>query len=69
MAPPHERTDAGVLLGTAVLVDVVTACPPGQEDWWIGPHGWVLDDVVELAEPIPMRGQLGVWRITEGHIG
>ena len=22
-----------------------------------------------IAEPIPMRGQLGVWRITEGHIG
>ena len=68
-APPHDSGCHSALIGTAVVVASVEACPPGQEDWWIGPHGWVLDDVVELAEPIPMRGQLGVWRITEGHIG
>lgn len=31
--------------------------------WWIGPIGWVLDDVRALAEPVPCRGAQGLWTL------
>lgn len=33
--------------------------------WWRGPWGWLLEEAVLLPEPIPMRGQQGLWRIPE----
>jgi hypothetical protein len=33
--------------------------------WFTGPFGWVLTDVVKLSEPVPARGQLGLWTLPE----
>ncbi len=35
------------------------------EPWWRGPWGWLLEEAVLLPEPIPMRGQQGLWRLPE----
>lgn len=31
--------------------------------WWRGPWGWLLEEAVLLSEPIPMRGQQGLWKL------
>lgn len=31
--------------------------------WFIGPYGWVLTDVVTLAEPVPCKGAQGLWTV------
>jgi hypothetical protein len=36
-----------------------------DDPWWTGPVGWLLDDVRELAEPVPTRGVPGVWTIDD----
>lgn len=33
------------------------------DPWWLGPVGWLLDDVQALTEPIPHPGALGFWRV------
>jgi hypothetical protein len=38
---------------------------PDNDPWWTGPVGWLLDDVRELAEPVPARGMPGVWTIDD----
>jgi hypothetical protein len=35
----------------------------GDDEWFIGPHGWILEDVVTLVEPIPCSGKQGLWAI------
>jgi hypothetical protein len=37
--------------------------------WWRGPWGWLLEEAVLLPEPIPMRGQQGLWRISGSFSG
>lgn len=39
--------------------------PEVDGDWWIGPVGWELDDVVTLARPVPCKGLLGLWELSE----
>jgi len=34
-----------------------------ENEWFFGPIGWVLADVQKLVEPIPCRGQLGLWDV------
>ena len=31
------------------------------QQWWCGPHGFLLTDAEPLSAPIPMRGRLGIW--------
>ena len=39
--------------------------PEVDGGWWIGPGGWELDDVGTLASPVPCKGLLGVWELSE----
>jgi len=32
--------------------------------WWIGPIGWLLEDV-RAVEPVAARGQVGMWTVPE----
>lgn len=34
-----------------------------QDPWWVGPCGWLLDDVLPLSTPIDYPGSLGLWRV------
>lgn len=56
------------LVGVARVAGSATTCPPGQERWWCGPVGWLLDDVVCFDEPIQMKGAQGVWTIDEARL-
>lgn len=33
------------------------------DPYWIGPVGWLLDDVRALERPIPHPGALGLWKV------
>lgn len=33
-----------------------------DDRWWIGPVGWLLDDVLAI-EPVPCRGAQGLWTV------
>ena len=32
-------------------------------EWFVGPVGWLLDDVRVLREPVPCRGAQGLWTV------
>lgn len=33
------------------------------DPWWLGPVGWLLEDVVALPKPLACPGALGLWRV------
>lgn len=43
--------------------DAAVQAGQGQERWFMGPYGWLLDDVRVLPEPIKCDGSLGLWLI------
>lgn len=66
----------GAILGSAVVVGYGHISARGgdtvvggatraifDDPWWIGPYGWLLDDVRALAEPVPCRGAQKLWRV------
>lgn len=38
---------------------------PGQSRWYAGPFAWFFDQAIEFPQPIPMRGQQGVFRVAD----
>ena len=48
----------GAIVGAATITGTVTA---SHSPWFEGPIGIQLTDTVAYAEPIPARGQLGVY--------
>jgi len=47
----------------SVGADTMNIQQTGQASWAFGPHCWQFDDVRELPEPIPCRGQQGLWTL------
>jgi hypothetical protein len=39
-----------------------------QRKWWVGPVGWVLDDV-RAIDPVPCRGAQGLWTLPPAVLG
>lgn len=37
---------------------------PWDNPWWLGPIGWLLDDVRQV-EPVEARGMPGLWRVPD----
>lgn len=37
--------------------------PEEQRVWWCGPYGWVLRNVRALRDPVPCRGNRGLWDV------
>ena len=65
------RLPCGALVGEVTLVDCVAADDPRvAEDPWAAsfadPWKWLLADAAEYPEPVPCRGQLGLWRVPSG---
>lgn len=70
LGPISEQAGREILhitMGAIVAVVDVVDCHPeaGCCRPWGEPHLWhiVLDNVRQLAEPIPARGRLGLWNI------
>lgn len=55
----------GAVVATARLERVVISqrqLPEDQRRWWVGPYGWVLEDVLAI-EPVRCRGFQGLWEL------
>jgi hypothetical protein len=67
ISPPPKKSECtlGAVVGVARVVAVVDVhgVPLGQDPWWAGPLGWILDDVHPLVEPVPCRGFQGLWSL------
>lgn len=57
-APP-TTLELGAIVGSARVVDFIER---SRDPWFMGPIGWVLEDVRALDRPIPCLGKLGLWR-------
>jgi len=58
---PRMLLDAtGGIVGTARIVDCVEK---SDSPWFVGPFGFVLDDVKALPEIIPCKGALGLFNV------
>jgi hypothetical protein len=51
----------GAVIGVATLVDVVTE---SDSPWFIGPIGFVFDEAVLFANPVPCAGALNFFRMS-----
>jgi len=65
--PQLSELPVGVIYGT-VLLDGVTRDGDiygegKQSKFFTGPFGWIVLKPKPLAEPIPMRGSLGLWQV------
>lgn len=62
-------TSCAIALATIdrhVIGDIdASGLPLDQRRWYFGPVGYVLRDVVALAEPVPCRGMLGFWTLPD----
>lgn len=38
-----------------------------RDPWYVGPVGWVFDDIRSLPEPVSCRGAQGLWTVP-GHL-
>jgi hypothetical protein len=64
LKPKELEKLEGYLVATLKIVDCTKKTPRGQRDWaHPGPWHFILKDVKVLRTPIPMKGQLGIWKI------
>ncbi len=59
-APPKAQHPSAVIVGLVRYTGFTEACP---SPWFFGPYGWQWDKAIELAEPIPHNGALGLWTL------
>lgn len=57
-----RHTATGAIVATAKLEGY---CTQSSSRWFSGPIGWILSDVRKLEEPIPCKGQLGLWTVPD----
>ena len=59
-----ERSDVthGAVIATARIARVLEH---SDSPWWIGPLALELEDVRPLVAPIPAKGALGYWHLTD----
>jgi len=55
---PPAIPELGAIVGSARVVDFIER---SRDPWFMGPIGWVLEDVRSF-QPIPCLGKLGLWR-------
>lgn len=54
----------GAIVAVARVVAHVTV---SESPWFVGPIGWVLDEVTAI-EPVPCRGAQGVWTVPDAEL-
>jgi hypothetical protein len=62
------RVTLGAIVAVVDVRNYVTSIAelqPDQRAWFFGPHGWVLDNVRILTEPVYCRGHQGLWPVPE----
>ena len=57
--PKRSSLPGGVFVAVAKIASVVTE---SNDPWFLGPNGWVLEDVIPLNPPlVSAKGALGLW--------
>lgn len=71
--PDETSATRGAIVGVATLEGYKVGGPVSSQwsrepvsPWHAGPVGWLLTDAVQLAEPVPCRGNQGLWDLP-GH--
>jgi hypothetical protein len=36
-----------------------------SDPWWLGPVGWLLEDIRPLRTPVPAKGMMGLWTLSD----
>ena len=65
IALQHERDTTEQLIASIPPATIARWGLGDQLRWFFGPIGYVLRDVRALAEPVPCRGMLGFWTLTD----
>lgn len=60
--PPDPELALGAVVAVVELVQCVTA---SASAWFEGPIGWVVRDARQTVEPLPLKGQLGLFELGE----
>jgi hypothetical protein len=60
-----ENVDFSAVLGIAEVVDIITEDEVTRKTakWFIGPYGFVLENIVRLPKPVPTPGNRKFWRL------
>jgi len=49
--------------GIVAVVRVVGVVTNSESPWFVGPFGWVLEDIMPVDPPIPCQGRQGLWKV------
>lgn len=60
-----DEVDFSAVLGIAQVVDIITEDEVTRRTakWFIGPYGFVLENIVPLPNPVPTPGNRKFWRL------
>ena len=56
----------GAIVGKVDMSDCVQAY---DSPWFFGPYGFIFRDAFEFIDPIPYKGQLGIFEVPDSVIG
>ncbi len=56
---PRPEDWPGGISGIVTVAGYVTT---SDDPWWMGPIGWVVEDLVQIEPPLPCRGAQRLWR-------
>lgn len=60
---PHRVATPATEVLTRWGVSAECALEAIRSEWWIGPFGWVLSEVLPISPPSPCKGALGLWEL------
>lgn len=72
--PPDKEHPSGQIFAVCRLVDsfelefpsdMPELAGPHITNWACGPVCWVIDDLVPLINPVPCKGDIGLWRVAD----
>lgn len=75
-APSPLWTVTSAIIGVARVIHCVSSLVelqheihghigPEQEQFWIGPHAFILESIQSIATPVECKGALGFWGLSE----
>ena len=60
-----EEPPLGAIVGEVTITDCVDT---SSSPWFCGPYGFILSSPVAYTDPIPYRGQLGLFQVDESEV-
>lgn len=61
LLPAESEMPPQTVVGVATIADAFLLEAVEPDPWAFGPWCWLLEDVVELAEPVFCPGRQGIW--------